>query len=561
MILNGKDGLKEVGKKDGKWNWCLVGPNPEKLPLVGGGMGSIDDLRDCLARQEAEMEKEKQFVNFYGLMRLKFGTGRMSRIKYAFLQASRVDDKADEVAAAKAAGGGDDESHTRGASSLTSSAVKHGQALGQRGAMEKALSEFAHFHLKIESTRLSDLSVENIVEKVKAASTADAELVTVDGYKEGVAEFRAKYGVEEPESPSGTPAPAPPKPDATAAAVAEIFDEEMAPAAETAEPEMEKVDEDDEEEHSFPMEKILSTKPEKEDEDAAKKKEEADKQAEEAEANKRRMSADERMAKELQAEEDAKLAEQMAARGQPPAAAAAVREATAEAAAPSGSFPTRVVAGQMKKGDLLFVYSNATKQWMDDGVIVQVLDADGTHDGLKLPKDAVKVQYNNRRQFKWITPAQTNAYLRPSRRPAPPPTLLGELLKETHQWITVWHVRYFELSKGYLQWWLNADDAKNGVVPNGSLSLSGLEMSLQGTVLHLRTHSSKGMIYAFDATSVESASKWAEMLKKHEEYCRKMQFYLTNQARDLEAMHADGGEEKTSGMIAERKRRNSLHQS
>merc|ERR1719162_2862192 len=164
---------------------------------------------------------------------------------------------------------------------------------------------------------------------------------------------------------------------------------------------------------------------------------------------------------------------------------------------------------KFKRGDLLFVYSNAAKQWMDDGIVVSVLQEAGEHDGLALPKDSVKVQYNNRRQFKWVTPLQLKQYVRPSKRPVPPPTLLGELLKETHNWISQWHVRYFELSKGYLQWWISSDDAKNGLAPNDSLSLTGLEMTVKETVMYVRTSSSKGMIYAFDATTTESVTKWS----------------------------------------------------
>jgi len=207
---------------------------------------------------------------------------------------------------------------------------------------------------------------------------------------------------------------------------------------------------------------------------------------------------------------------------------------------------------------LLFVYSNAAKQWMDDGIVVAVLNESGEHDGLALPKSSLKVQYNNRRQFKWVTPLQLKQYVRPSKRPVPPPTLLGELLKETHNWISQWHVRYFELSKGYLQWWMTSQEAKEGQAPNGSLSLTGLEMTVKDTVMYIRTATSKGMIYAFDATTIESISKWAEMMKQHEEYCRKMQAYLTQRAAEVEGK--GGGQDKFANFVVERKRRATLNQ-
>merc|ERR1719512_679264 len=234
----------------------------------------------------------------------------------------------------------------------------------------------------------------------------------------------------------------------------------------------------------------------------------------------------------------------------------------AEVAAAAAPSPPGAVDEEMpkyKRGDLLFVWSNAAKQWMDDGIVVIVLTEDGEHDGLALPEGSVKVQYNNRKQFKWVTPVQLKQYVKPSRRPMPPPTLLGELLKETHNLITQWHVRYFELSKGYLQWWLSSDDAKNGVVPNGSLSLVGLEMAVKDTVMYLRTATSKGMIYAFDATTMESVCKWSEMMKQHEEYCRKMQTYLAQRSSEPSSQDVQAGE-KFTGLVVERERRASLTQ-
>merc|ERR1719384_2814136 len=232
-------------------------------------------------------------------------------------------------------------------------------------------------------------------------------------------------------------------------------------------------------------------------------------------------------------------------------------------AAPPPSLPEAEAAElpKYKRGDLVFVFSNAAKQWLDDGIVVALLQEAGEHDGLSLPKDSVKVQYNNRRQFKWVTPVQVKQYVKPSKRPVPPPTLLGELLKETHNLISQWHVRYFELSKGYLQWWMSSDDAKNGAVPNGSLSLIGLEMTVKDTVMYIRTATSKGMIYAFDATTIESVTKWSDMMKQHEEYCRKMQTHLTQRATEMEQgdKNENGqGKEKFTNLLVERKRRASL---
>lgn len=525
MILSGRDALSTVAEKEGSWNWVLVGPNPDKLPLVGGGTGAVDEMRTCLAKQEAEQKAEQQFANFYGLLRLRFGSGRMGRTKYVFVQASRVDEReeSNDLPA-------DQQSVAAHPKAGQQSAVKHGQAMAQRGAMEKALLEFVHFSAKIEVTRLSDLSVDNLVEKVQKASTADADLCTVGSYFEGLVEFMKKAkptAAVVPEEAAKQDEKA-----LVAACAVEIFDNNCAPAAEVHEAEKDETVADDTE-HTFPMEAGAAPP------QPAAAKPEPEKEAPKAAAG----IAD---------------AVEAAAPSVP-----APTPAPAAAATPAAAAPAPVP--EYKRGDLLFVYSNAASTWMDDGIVVLVLEEAAEHDGLKLPKGSVKIQYNNRRQFKWVTPAQNKQYLRPSKRPVPPPTLLGELMKETHNWITQWHVRYFELSKGYLQWWMSSDDARSGVVPNGSLSLTGLEMSVQETVLHIRTASSKGVIYAFDATTVESSSKWSEMMKQHEAYCRSMHQYLTQQAHDLEqamsgSKQADlEGKDKLAGLVAARKRRASIN--
>merc|ERR1740121_2812943 len=369
--------------------------------------------------------------------------------------------------------------------------------------------------------RLDDLSLDEVLDKVQKASTADADLLTKDTYWEAMEEWKKAHPelvtMIAPEAAADDQA-------MTEAVAAEIFEKEFAPSAEAAQPTR-----DDSEAH---VEKFASA-----DGDGA---------------NKGPVSPAD-MSPPDPALPHAKSFPAKAVEGAAEAVAAAAAEAGKPAAPAAQAKPEEPEdLPKYKRGDLLFVYSNAAKQWMDDGIVVAVLQEAGEHDGLSLPKESVKVQYNNRRQFKWVTPLQLKQYVRPSKRPAPPPTLLGELLKETHNWISQWHVRYFELSKGYLQWWMTSDDAKNGVVPNGSLSLTGLEMTVKDTVLYIRTATSKGMFYAFDATTAESVGKWSEMMKHHEEYCRKMQTYLTQRATEMEQT---GREEKFTGLVAERKRR------
>jgi len=187
-----------------------------------------------------------------------------------------------------------------------------------------------------------------------------------------------------------------------------------------------------------------------------------------------------------------------------------------------------------KKGDAVLVYSNAAQVWHDDGVIIEVIDEACKRDGFALPAGSMKAQYNNGRRYKWVTPVQAKDFLKKSTRPVPPPPLTGELFKETHNFITEWHVRHFELSKGFLQWWMTADDARTGARPNGVVSLLGLQMRVLETVFSLRTSSTKGVIYSFDATTEEGVAKWTDHLSKHAAYCEEMRAHLAQQKMESE---------------------------
>jgi len=201
---------------------------------------------------------------------------------------------------------------------------------------------------------------------------------------------------------------------------------------------------------------------------------------------------------------------------------------------PSTSSQASRVPSVFRKGDLVVIYSRAVGQWLDDGIIfdeVKEDEEDGVHDGCKLAAGSVKVLYNNSKTFKWILPSQFKSMLRVSSRPSAPYALAGQLLKQTHNWITTWHLRHFEVSRGYLQWWATVDDANAGKSPSTSLCLAGLEMSRKGSVFYVRTNSSKGIKYSFDAAAPDSAELWCVALQEHESYCDAMTDYVLRKAK------------------------------
>lgn len=66
-LFSGKEALREVAKEDGTWNWALVGPKPNELPLRGGGAGGVEEMRgpvSLLANAQA-----------FGLLRVNFEDG------------------------------------------------------------------------------------------------------------------------------------------------------------------------------------------------------------------------------------------------------------------------------------------------------------------------------------------------------------------------------------------------------------------------------------------------------------------------------------------------------
>lgn len=526
MMVSGRDALEMVATKTGEWNWALVGPNAEQLPLVGGGSGGLDELRLCLAKQEAESARENQGSNFFGLIRMKFGGGRVARTKHVFIHAARVDGE------------------------NTVSAVKHGKAMAVKGAMEKAMLEFVHFSTKIEATALEDLGLETILDKLQKASQADADLLSLDAYYEAQEAHRKEVGVKARARTAEEAAKAGDEQALNEAVVEEVFNEQMAPSAEAAAGEMSDDDLAEDE-----VETMGATQT-------------------------REVTVEEEQEKEVKRERRKSLRAEAAATAPTPifdkietvpAAASAIAFSAAQVEAPAAGLAIAAAMGvaraapaqvqehltQYKVADLVFVYSGANKTWLDDGVVVEVLKEAVSRDGLVLSPQTVKVQYNNRRQFKWVTLVQQAHFVKPSFRPQPPPALIGELMKETHNFISQWHVRYFELSKGYLQWWMSCDDAKKGQPPNGSLSLVGMEMDVRGTVMHLRTNNSKGIIYSFDATQMDALTKWSSGLRSHQQYCIKMQAYMLQQAS--EAGKGDStAQEKVSDMVQERKKRASL---
>jgi len=166
----GREALKAVGAQDGPWNWVLLRPEPPALPLVGGGVGSLDEMVECLGQHDQEV--------LTGVLRMSFGSGRLRRVKHLLVVAI-------------------------GARTPT---VTRGRLGPARAKVEKALAEFVHISCALEVTGIKDLTLEAVIEKVRMACRIDDEVLshdnpgrkmwTADAFRQALLEERRKVVAE-----------------------------------------------------------------------------------------------------------------------------------------------------------------------------------------------------------------------------------------------------------------------------------------------------------------------------------------------------------------------------
>jgi len=143
-LTTGRGALQSLAD-GGVWNWVLVGPDAKELPLIGGGSGSVDEMRACA-------QKHDDLVMF-GLLRLDFGVGRLKRTKHAFM-------------------------HLIGPQVPT---VKRGRINAVRPSVEAALKQFANCTVAFHDLGAEDLDLESVIERVRQCSIVDEDVVAADG--------------------------------------------------------------------------------------------------------------------------------------------------------------------------------------------------------------------------------------------------------------------------------------------------------------------------------------------------------------------------------------------
>jgi len=173
-----------------------------------------------------------------------------------------------------------------------------------------------------------------------------------------------------------------------------------------------------------------------------------------------------------------------------------------------------------EKGDPVEVWSARLSNWVTDGEVGEMTKETIMDHGFKIRAGSVKVFYDNGSKFKWVPPSQIGDYLRRSLRPKSPPTMTGELELQQYTWLLpFWGKVYFEINRGYLQWWATKTAAENNDIPMGSLLLLNFEYQLMDTVFRIKTSAARSSVYSLKGESGEAAMAWIDALIDHASYC------------------------------------------
>lgn len=140
LFSTADDAIKAVAS-GGAWNWVLLGPDHEKLPLLGGGSGSVDEMRDCAKKHDDQV--------MFGLLRMSFGTARLKRTKYASI-------------------------HIIGSAVP---AVKRGKMNSERPHMEKKFKTMCNCQIHKNDVAADDLTLEDFINLVKQVAVVDEDNV------------------------------------------------------------------------------------------------------------------------------------------------------------------------------------------------------------------------------------------------------------------------------------------------------------------------------------------------------------------------------------------------
>jgi len=149
LFRTGRDALRGVADTFGPWNWLLLGPEADSLPLLGGGDGSFEEMRECIAAHPSQVA--------FGVLRMGFGVGRLRRTKHIFV-------------------------HVVGPGVP---AVRRGQENARRPQIEAAVKDFLTPPVDIEVFGVADFTLEALIGRVRKAAVVDDDVLKPDAGTKG----------------------------------------------------------------------------------------------------------------------------------------------------------------------------------------------------------------------------------------------------------------------------------------------------------------------------------------------------------------------------------------
>lgn len=515
LVQEAPEVLTTIGD-GGMWNWAFLGPEPVSLPLVGYGSKGFEEMKACYNQSCGG----DQYANLYGLLRLDFGAIANKVTKFVFMRVSRANE-----------------------ADLGHSVMKLGRAQAVKGAMEKTMSEYCSMSLFLEFCSLEEFCLDSIITRLRKVAISDNDMICAEQlahaeeqYQEMLPHLEEEYKemIKESEENDDTLANVQKKSRAARyrRRARSLVKQRKAPKPEFGKFEWQQAGSDLEVQSAeVPPPPLPSFKTA------------VDAQAEDGNEN---------MGNQGSAHRDFNgkggMTSTVSGRRAPTDVQAEYRPDQAQRRSildESGRiFRKRPRRERWEVNSSVAVYCKDRSQWLDDGVIVDVLQEPETQSGKDLPAGSVLVRYHNKSQMRWLLPDHKGVFVVLSQRPRLPASYEGEMSKEG---VTGSKRRFFfYVSDGVLQWWHSKEEATSGKPNVNSISLLDLEMRAGKNQICVRSECTNGFIHTFFLESSEEMLKWERNLKRHGRFSLALAKYLATQA-EQEDDAKDGNKRSSTG--------------
>jgi len=480
IFTTGRDALKVVGEPLGPWNWVMLMADPEALHLVDGGDDSIDGMQRCIT--------SRTDLVMMGLLRMGFGEGRLRRTKYVFVHAN---------------GSG-------------VSAVARGRLGACRSKMQDALGRYATISVAVEINDPQDLSLEDIIERVRRAAIIDDDVVekdeatksifSVEAFRQALAEEQVVTASFREEEEDGEVAPAPGSQYSVEEAVRLIRCQDSTLNWVLFGPNLEFARR--RKSSQAPPHVVWGVVP----------------SGGYMAAKKRATSVGVAPvnAQALVEEEEEEAQAEAAAAGPPGRVSTRGGNARGRGRSalplgsgksmPSDAQPVPALPGRSSRGALSPRRSPVGDSQGSPASATPVDPARGHSSASVVPTHSLPAQQKPAPPAP--SPKASGGYPSAGGEQSPTkdrPRLAGPLLKQSGAWLRGWQLRWFEVGSGVLSWWDSPEEAAKGGPPKGLQPLVGMKVKMLGggspSQFTLETAGGKDKVYCFDANAAQYVAK------------------------------------------------------